>query len=439
MFKVTLTPDEKLMRAVVTMQQTSPFFAYLLMHFKNSATAAVADKDAKNLAGRLTKKEIPTAAVDKYGNFLYNPDFIDKLRSDELRGLVAHEALHIAKGDFFRVGKRDPMLWNVASDCIINYMLLKDSFVVPPNGYNPNREGHIEIKVSKNGKTTTKKYTVEGKTTEQFYEELLNDVDHIKSYVLSQGGPEGGHGGIDVHLPGDAENPDSEESTSKCAGAESKWKKITVEAATVARQRGTMPGCAEDILQDILEPKLDWRTLVRNFVTNHIPTDYTNRLPGRRFYGTGVWFPKVLRENIEVFVSIDCSGSTIGDRVDFLSEVVGILTSYEQVNARLICWSTSVNDQNDVLIDTNSINKLKGMKIQDVNGGTEYSVYADYLKKKGYKCKAHIVLTDGFLENSPRTPEGNTIYVLSKGGTDEIVKKLGGTVCWLSDCANDRK
>lgn len=437
MFKVSLSPDEKLMRAIVTMQQTAPFFAYLLMNFKMSAIAAVPDKDAKTLPGRLTDKEIPTAAVDKYGNLLYNPAFVDKLRSDELRGLVAHEALHIAKGDFFRCGKRDPMLWNVASDCIINYMLVKDSFVLPPNGYNPNRDGVIEIKTEKNGKKVTKKYTVEGKTTEQFYEELLQDVDHIKQYVLSQGGGgdgnNPGHGGMDVHIQGDADNPDDRESTSKAAQAESKWKKITVEAATVARQRGTMPGCAEGILDEILNPKIDWRNYLRNFVTNHIPTDYTNRSPGRRFYGTGVWFPKVLRENVEVFVSIDCSGSTMGDRVDFVSEVVGILTAYEQVKARMICWSTSVNDQNDVEIDTNTVDKLKGMKIKDVNGGTELSVYADYLKKKDYKARCHIILTDGFIENNPRLPPGNIVFVLSKGGSDEILKKTGWPVLRIED------
>ena len=72
------------------------------------------------------------------------------------------------------------------------------------------------------------------------------------------------------------------------------------------------------------------------------------------------------------------------------------------------------------------------MKIKDCNGGTSLSSYQEYLERKDYKCRLHIIFTDGFLENTPKIPEGNVIFVLSKQGSDSIVKNYG-SVCNITD------
>ena len=434
----SINAHDRLIRAMVRIQREHAFFSYILMNFKVTAEA---------------DPFIPTAGVSKAGDFMYNEGFIKSLDNAELIGLLVHEVMHVAKGDFFRQGNREHDIWGIASDCIINYILKQEGFTLPKNGYLPDHSGHLTI--------AGKDYCVAGKNTEQFYDELFKNLPKIRLMINGGGGkgkgdngdqegsgfgdgqgendsPEGNcgcngydpkknksHGGFDVHIQ-------CGESSSQSAQSESKWKKVVIEAATSARARGTMPGCMESTVDKLLNPIIDWRTRVMKFITNEIPVDYTNRLPSRAFYATGVWSPRVLRENLEVFISVDYSGSTMGDRPFFLTETAAILNSYEQVKGRLLFWDAALHEENDFAITRENRNSLLDLKVKGCNGGTTMSCYADYCEQKGYKCRLHIILTDGEIEYEPRVPQGNIIFVLTKNGRDDIVKKYGA-VCRVSD------
>jgi predicted metal-dependent peptidase len=410
---------ERVEKASIKMQISHPFFAYILLNF--------------NMKESSEEQGIPTFAVNKYGNLFFNPEFADTLSDDQLIYVLAHEAMHIAKGDFFRRGDRDPLVWNVVSDCVINDILNQEGLSQLTIGYIPDRSGNIKI----NDKT----YNVRDKSTEEFYDEVCPDlpVSYISSLSASSGSGDPnnpGHGGFDVHLEGDSdgqggntgEEGDGKSKTAAETKASSDWKKITVEAATAARQKGNSPGFVDAILGDILEPKVDWRSRLRSLITNEIPVDYMNRLPGRSFYGTGVWCPRVLRENINLFISVDCSGSTSGDREDFISECVGIMTSHTQIKGRLICWDTNVDENNDIEVDSQCMDKFYKLDLRNICGGTELSSYTDYIEQKQYNSRMHIFLTDGVIESRPRVPQGKCLFVLCKNGSDEIVKNYGDVI-----------
>ncbi len=428
-----ISTHDKIIKALVKIQREYPFFSYILMNFKISAQA---------------DPGIPTAGVSKSGDFYYNDKFIETLNSQQIIGLLVHEAMHLAKGDFFRQGNREDVIWGIASDCIINFILKQEKFELPTNGYLPDSSGNIDI--------AGKQYNVNAKNTETLYEELLSNATKIMLSIPGSGGkdnqnnkksnsdsenetPDGSgnccgkfdpsrnkdHGGFDVHVK-------CGENSSQKAAAESKWKKIVIEAATSARNRGKMPGCMESVVDKILNPTIDWRSRVIKFITNEIPVDYTNRLPNRTFYATGVWAPRILRENLQVFISVDYSGSTMADREFFISEVAAILSSYEQIKGRLLFWDAALHEENDFEITRENRHDLISLKVKDCNGGTNMSCYADYCENKGYKCRLHIILTDGEIEGSPRVPEGNIIFVLTKNGSDSIVKNYGA-VCRISD------
>lgn len=406
---------DKLIRAMVKTQTDHPFFSYILMNFNVSAKE---------------DKWIPTAGVNKAGDFFYNEKFIDSLSSAECIGLLVHETLHIAKGDFFRQGNRDHQIWGIASDMIINYILKQEKFTLPSNGYIPNTHGNLTI-----AGTT---YNVNNKCTEQLYEELYKNANKIKASIpngddFKRKGDDSKenvntHGSFDVHIEGN-------ESSQTNSALENKWKKITIEAATASRTRGDLPGCMVSTIDKLLNPTIDWRTRIMKFITSEIPVDYCNRIPGRKFYATGVWFPRIRRENLEVFISVDVSGSTLADRAFFISEVAGILSSYEQIRARLIFWDAVVHEENDFEITNENKHDLVSLKIKDCDGGTILSSYQEYLEKKNYKCRLHVILTDGYLESSPKIPDGNVIFVLSADGSDAIVKNYGA-VCRISDIDN---
>jgi predicted metal-dependent peptidase len=347
---------------------------------------------------------------------------------EQIEGVLVHETMHIAKEDFFRMGSRDSNIWNIASDCIINYILIYDEkFKLPKCALLPDKKGDIKL----GGQT----YNVKGKCTEELYEELYENAEKIPSF-------DWGHGGFDQHLPDDSDGQGGstgEEDNENAAGAseassqaEHTWKKIIIEAGTAARVRGDLPGSMDSIIDGILNPTIDWRTRILKFITNEIPIDYSNRRPGRTYYATGIWSPYTIRENLDVFIGIDVSGSTINDREYFMGEVSGILSTYDQIKARLIFWDANVNPKNDIEITASNRDALNDIPIADCNGGTRLTCYKEYCEESGYNCRLHIILTDGYIERNPEIPNGNTIFVLSKDGIDDYIKDLGA-VCRITD------
>ena len=83
-----------------------------------------------NLATRLLFKDatdwLPTIATDgRY--FYYNRHFVDALNDEELVFGMGHEVLHCVYDhmDKKRLGNRDPRLWNIANDYVINNDLVE--------------------------------------------------------------------------------------------------------------------------------------------------------------------------------------------------------------------------------------------------------------------------------------------------------------------------
>ena len=69
--------------------------------------------------------KIPTAGTD--GKVVYyNPDFLEKLSIDEQTFIFAHEICHIAFNHILRSEGKNPKIWNIATDAVINAFLKRD-------------------------------------------------------------------------------------------------------------------------------------------------------------------------------------------------------------------------------------------------------------------------------------------------------------------------
>jgi predicted metal-dependent peptidase len=412
-----LTTAERVTKACICLQRERPFYGFMLLWFKRSQTES---------------KDIPTMGVNERGRLYWNNEWVSSLTDEELQGVVCHEVMHVALGTSPRRKDRDPSLWNVATDAVINHMLITDGVKLPEKGIIP-----------KNGvlKLDDKEYTVDGKIAEEIYDEIERDAEKIYCLMESKGDGSSNPLGMDVHLDdkldtGEDDTFDSGDDADESRGSgrqknQKEWQKRMVEAAVAARSRGKLPGNIESLIDHILHPQLDWRTRFRKFISDQIPSDYSNRRPGRKFYGTQVWSPIVVKENIKVIVGVDASGSTHNDREKFLGELSGILTAYHQVEARVIFWDAHVNPKNDFVFTTDMVDKLKTIKLEDVDGGTTLSCYTEYVEKKRYQSRIHVILTDGYIENKPRIPNANILFVITSDGSDENVKGYG-EVCRLT-------
>ena len=89
-----------------------------------------------NVVDRLKWKasdSIPTAAVDRQGRGIFNPEFIESKGLDELRFICMHEAMHVILLHLQRMGKIEDLYMpaaNWAADYVINTNLSNNGFVV---------------------------------------------------------------------------------------------------------------------------------------------------------------------------------------------------------------------------------------------------------------------------------------------------------------------
>jgi predicted metal-dependent peptidase len=75
---------------------------------------------------------LPTAAVDGR-NLYYNTQFFNAMNNKEIEFVIAHEILHCVFDHLGRRDDRDPMLYNIAADYIVNNLLVRDRIGVMPS------------------------------------------------------------------------------------------------------------------------------------------------------------------------------------------------------------------------------------------------------------------------------------------------------------------
>jgi predicted metal-dependent peptidase len=413
MLNYELDTGERIIKTKVDLNKSHPFFAYILMNMQVEKTNHT-DK-------------VPTMAVNQFGDLWWNKEFVDKMDNDELKFCLAHEVGHVATLTFQRQGMRDPTLWNIATDLCINFMLLDEGFRAPKGILLPDHRGVHVFQSGKDGKDIH--IDLNDKNAEQVYEELAKNSKAIKKIVKADG--KGNYEGqLDGHIEGDADdNGDSQGKGDTDADAkanENKWKQKAVEGATQAKMRGTLSASMERMIGNILEPVVDWRSKLFQYITNDLPIDYTMRSPSRRFISTGVYTPQVIKESLELIVGVDISGSISQEEMqEFMSEVIGIANSYRQVTMRVIAWACHVDERDDILVTNDSQDELLKCTFYG-GGGTTFSCLTDHIERNDYKTKLLVVLTDGYIEHDPRLLDNvDTLWVLSRNGTEEVVKNFG--------------
>jgi predicted metal-dependent peptidase len=164
---------------------------------------------------------------------------------------------------------------------------------------------------------------------------------------------------------------------------------------------GTGAGGLDRDLMDLLEPKVDWREVLREFVkaTCHAKDTSSWRRVNRRFLSTGTYMPSMIGEKVgHLVIAIDTSGS-VGQRElsEFLGEVKGIAEEVKPSQVDLIYWDSHVAAHEEytegMVGDIVSSTKPRG------GGGTSPSCISAYLKDKRIEPECVIILTDGYVGN----------------------------------------
>lgn len=381
-----LTPEEKLIKARIRLNKRSPFFAYLVMklHFQED-------------------KEIETIAVDMYGNCIYNPEWINGLDNDDSMYVLAHEVLHCALEHLIRLKSRDMRMWNISTDAVNNAILNTDGFVYTrfsKDGINPDNLFD---------KTGKKIENICSKTAEEIYD-LIFDGKNTKDREQ----------GFDKHIFDDKYNKGNINNVlSKSMSDGRYWKKQLSDAYAYGKMKGNVPAGVERQLEKLLDNTIDWKGKLYKHITNLVPIDYTWRTPHKKSYSLKTYLPNVYKEKLDVIVDLDTSGSISQKQLtEFLSEVVGILHQFNNVNLTLLSNDTKVYNPKTYMNPTiNDVAKYK----PNGGGGTDHRPVFEWVRKNMPTAQVLICFTDGMTTfPQPCEVNINTIWVISKGNKDSI-------------------
>ena len=367
-----------------------------------------------NLATRLklvnADEWCPTAATDGR-NFYYNSRFIKMLKPKEVEFLFGHEVLHCVYDHFGRRGDRDPQLWNIADDYCVNGDLKKHGV------------GEFITSVPC---LYDKKY--EGMSAEEVYDALYENAEKIDIGELLDKM-------IDEHLDdGDSDGGDNPDDNSKAkrpkVSAEDRQaikdeikEAMLAAVAANAEGAGNLPAGVKRIIQELTEPQMNWRELLRMQLESTIKSDYTWMRASRKGWHMDAVMPGMkLDPMIDIALFIDASGSMEDSMLrDILSETANIMESFPAYKIHVVTFDTEC--YNPQQYDSENLDDIREYEISG-GGGTDFTCMFKYLKDNEIEPKRLVVFTDGYPYGSWGDENyADTVWILH--GTTTIVPPWG--------------
>ena len=388
-----------------------------------------------NLATRLKLMDVtddgwcPTAATDGV-HLYYNRDFASKLDIGETQFLVGHEIGHCVLDHFGRRGDRNPQVWNIAGDLVINGEL-------------------VDAKIGKMIRVVKPLWDTKyrGKFTEEVYDELMKNAKVIDFSQMST---------LDQHLPLEGDSQENGSASSNNAkngkdnmegdGADASKNengagngnmptiskeqikdlrdefREAVIAAAAAAGAGNTPGFVKRLIKDFTEPKMSWKDLLRQQIQSVIRSDFTWTRPNRKTWSTGVYLPGMDPEQtIDVCVALDTSGSTHAMVKDFVSEVKGIMEQFRDFKIKIWTFDTQCYNVQD--FDEHTRHDMDTYEVMG-GGGTDFMVNWQFMRNNDIQPKKLIMFTDGYPFGSWGEPDYcDTAFIIH--GTESIVPPFG--------------
>ena len=341
-----------------------------------------------NLATRLklvnADEWCSTAATDGR-NFYYNSRFIKLLKPKEIEFLFGHEVLHCIYDHFGRKGDRDHQLWNIANDYCVNGDLKK------------HRIGEFITSVP-----CLYDSKFEGKSSEEIYDHLYENAEKIDINQLidklideHMDGEDESEGDSDGDGKGDKEGKGRPKLTQADRDKIRDEIKEAVLSAAQTCDAGNLPLGVKRMIQDLTEPQMNWRELLRMQLESTIKSDYTWMRASRKGWHMDAVMPGLkTTDAIDIAVAIDTSGSISTKQCkDFLSEIKGIMEAFDSYRIHVFTFDTET--YNPQQFNSDNLEDIIDYDIQG-GGGTDFDAIFKYLKDAEIEPKKLVVFTDGY-------------------------------------------
>ena len=354
----------------------------------------------------------PTMWTD--GNVMgYHPDFVNEITTEELVGVMAHEVWHTVLMHHLRRGNRDPQIWNIAADHVVNLIITQgqDAFTLPFDPFCDRRFAGMNVEKvydivyaenppqpqnapgnSKpcNGGKGDGKGSDPGKSGE------------VRDWTPKEDGSEGDSGGKGKKKP-------KKPSAAQMREAEAVMKRRIIQAATAAKMCGTLPAELQRLITEATAPKTNALEIISCWATELAKDDYSWRRPNRRYHDSSFILPSLRSENPGTCgFFIDTSGSMSEKELnEAASELQGILRR-DGIKALVIYCDARVAKVEEITPEDMPL-KLKAMG----GGGTDFRPPFKYVEEHEVDICGAVYFIDGYCSSFPKAPDYPVLWILS--------------------------
>ena len=379
------------------------------------------------LALRLSLKSDPgsgTAWTD--GKTLgFDPAYINSISLEEVKGLWEEETLHCFLQHHTRRGDRDPGDWNLAADQAIFHILDQAGSALPAD-CQPRREFK--------DKTAEQIYTVLGRGKKKSPQAgpqpgtataAAAARDRPGSSQAPQGQTPGAPApGQQQQQPGrqpgsgrgevrDATDPETGAplTPAQLAEEETNWKIAGNQAAQQAAACGNLPGFLDRLVRSILNPRVPWQDLLRQFLERTARNDYTWTTLNSNYLSQGIFLPTLRSNELpRLVIAVDTSGSIEQADLDqFAAEVSAVLEMTAETEITVLYCDTEIRE-----IETFTRADLPLTLKATGGGGTDFRPPFTWIEEEQEQPAALIYLTDMDCDRFPEEPDYPVLWTKIK-------------------------
>jgi len=354
----------------------------------------------------------------------YNPNYIDTLPLEKVKGVQCHEVLHLVCCHHTRRKGRDPALWNKACDLAINPVLLEAGIELP--------EGYF-YDASHQGKSAEAIYShlvdreeeIRGGATGGQEEEVAapekQEADVASGQSREQPDAPGQDSGEQEDMQGEGLDPgmsgevkDAPINLDETANAddalrqeEESWRMSLADALHKGREAGELPGGLERLFGELVSPALSWREILRRFLEHAAKNDFSWVVPDRRHLHAGLYLPSLHNNELaEVAVAVDVSGSITQQAMDaFAAELSAVLEEFDTSLTVFTCDAALTTEKRLCTWDLPLDFTVTG------GGGTDFRPPFERLGQQGVHPACLIYFTDLESDRFPQDPGFPVLWV----------------------------
>jgi predicted metal-dependent peptidase len=334
---------------------------------------------------------------------LFGEQFVLARSKEELAFVLAHELMHINFLHVKHMYKRNRYVWNLATDVLINHILIADGMTPPKGELAP---------ITQSSFACLRNLNIDQLTSEQIYDILMKNATRIKVKVTWGEMQEDEFSGPTIEVDPDEVLTDEQEAAIR----------IT-QAATLARQQGRLPAGISRLIDAMLVDKRPWqRELAELMERLHTGWEDENwAQPDRHFVGLGITLPSWYTESAGTLaIAVDSSGS-IGPKelAAFWAHGRDIVESISPEKVYFI-WCDAAIHQVDEYEGTELPQEIKAVK---GGGGTDFVPVFEWVKAHAPDAQAILYLTDGY-GTYPEQEEIPSIWLM----TTALTAPIGRTI-----------